>query len=133
MTRAPQVHILRLVGPDGDRFEPIAEDAWLAALAATDGVRPSPTGLAVPNPITGRPEPLWQARHRDGDVDMGPEGGWTPVLAWKPSGSISMTLDFDLTDASDPRTWALFELAARLGAAVVGDAGEPLQPPSPGN
>ncbi len=127
-----QLHLLRLGDPEAQRFEPITEAEWCHALDTTAGVRQITSGDLAPNLRTGGAVQLWKQGTRDAEVAVigpGDEPTWIPVFSWQASGSVVINRVFDSSDATDPRTQALFTLAATLSASVVDDRGETLSPP----
>ncbi len=131
MALVSQLHLMRLGGPDRDRYESISKDEWRAAVEATPGVRLAGSGERAPNLKTGTAAPLWKQIPCDAEVAVistGEEPTWTPVFSWQDSGSLIINRVFDPTDPDDPRTAALFALAETLQACVTDDKGQVLDP-----
>ena len=128
-----QLHLMRLGGPENNRYEPISKDEWRAAVEATDGVRLVQGGALAPNLKTGTSTALWKQIPCDAEVAVigtGDEPTWLPLFSWQDSGSAIINRVFEPTDPSDPRTVALFALADALGACVADDKGQLLKAPS---
>jgi len=126
-----QLFVMRL-GPERNRYEPIAKDAWCAAIEATDGVRLVSGGERAPNLRTGGATSLWKQIPCDAEVAViGTDGEptWIPLFSWQDSGSALINRVFDPTDPEDPRTQALFAVAKALDACVTDDQGQVLDPP----
>jgi hypothetical protein len=132
MTLVSQLHLMRLGGPDRNRYEPISKAEWRAAVEATSGVRITQGGERAPNLKTGTVASLWRQLPCDAEVALLGAGGdptWVPLFSWQDSGSAIINRVFDPTDSSDPITVALFTLAEALDASIADDAGEVLTPP----
>lgn len=132
MDLVSQLYLMRLGGPNGDRYEPIEQDAWRAAVQATPGIRIVDGGVRAPNLKTGEAAALWRQIPCDVEVAVigtGDEPSWIPVFSWQDSGSATINRVFDPTDPGDPRTQALFALAEALSALVTDDRGQVLKPP----
>ena len=133
MTLVSQLHLMRLAGPDRNRYEPIGKDEWRSAIESTSGVRIVQGGERAPNLKTGTSASLWRQLPCDAEVAViGAESddpAWVPLFSWQDSGSAIINRVCDPTDPTDPRTIALFALATTLGACVADDKGEVLDAP----
>jgi len=128
-----QLHLMRLGGPQKNRFEPISKEEWRSAVDATDGIRLAQGGAVAPNLKTGTASALWKQIPCDAEVAViggGDEPTWIPLFSWQDSGSAIINRVFDPSDPEDPRTAALFALAEALDASVADDKGQLLQAPS---
>ena len=132
MAMVSQLHLMRLGGPDNNRYEPISKDEWRAAVEATDGVRLVQGGARAPNLKTGTATALWKQIPCDAEVAVigtGEGPTWIPLFSWQDSGSAIINRVFDTSDPEDPRTAALFALAQALHASVADESGALLTPP----
>lgn len=133
MSLVPQLHLMRLGGPENNRYEAIAKDEWRHAVEQTKGVRLVRGGALAPNLKTGTATNLYKQIPCDAEVAVigsGDEPTWIPLFSWQDSGSAIINLVFDPTDPDDPRTVALFALADALGAKVADDKGTLLVAPT---
>ena len=133
MSMVSQLHLMRLGGPDNNRYEPISKDEWRAAVEATDGVRLVQGGARAPNLKTGTSAALWKQIPCDAEVAVigtGDAPTWVPMFSWQDSGSAIINRVFDPADTGDPRTVALFALADALSARIADDRGQVLDAPT---
>jgi len=133
MDLVTQLFLMRLEGPNRDRYEPIDKDAWRDAVEATSGVRITEGDERAPNLKTGGTTNLWKQIPCDAEVAVigtGDAPTWIPLFSWQDSGSVVINRVFDPTDAQDPRTIALFAVAEAVGACVTDERGQVLDPPS---
>ena len=132
MSLIPQLHLIRLGGPDNTRYEPISREEWRQAIEDTQGVRLVQGGALAPNLKTGTATNLWKQIPCDAEVAVIGTGGtptWIPLFSWQDSGSAVINQVFDPSDPEDPRTAALFAVAQAVGARVADDKGALLEPP----
>ena len=132
MELVAQLFLMRLGGPNRDRYEPIDKDAWRAAIEATPGVRIAEGTERAPNLKTGGATGLWKQIPCDAEIAViggGDAPTWVPLFSWQDSGSVVINRVFDPEDGADPRTVALFAVAEAIGAFVTDERGQVLDPP----
>ena len=133
MSMVSQLHLMRLGGPQNNRYEPISKEEWRSAVEATEGIRIAQGGAVAPNLKTGTATALWKQIPCDAEIAVigtGDEPTWIPLFSWQDSGSAIINRVFDPSDPKDPRTRALFALASALSACVTDERGEVLQAPA---
>lgn len=115
-------YALHLKRPNGT---PIGLEEWSAVVAATAGLRLMTQGASIRNPRTRE---TIHFPHNPGDVEVfvEEEGEWVPGLQYG-GNRISFRAPKDFK-SDTPFRRLIFDLAARLGAQVVGDEGEVYTP-----
>ena len=118
---AYEIHIQRIAA-DGSRSDSsFTLDEWKSFVESTDSLRFTSKAIAVTNPATG--EKIWAMPKGYGNTEMLIENEWLPVFRWR-DGTISFNGRPSFENRTDPVRKIVAQIATKLGAAVVGDAGE---------